>query len=345
MAALPAHERQLNLILALQHTRFGLTKRRILETVAGYAEEQRAGAQPASLDRKFERDKEALRKLGIEVIATDDPSAPGDNQLIRYHISEQDSSLPDDLDDESLSLITAATVLLGTLDQQQVSGVRARARALGAPRQPLEPGILPELAVYEPNLHLVQQSVLTRAPLEFEYHTQHHVDALTRLVIPVAVLLFHGRWYLHAVDVPLAQPRTFLLQRMVGLVRAADVSAAAPDTSWASAREIADRCDQSAWAKAARDGLDEQWKTNVAELDVRPATEASVRLADQLEAIGDGLFQMHYTDAGLLADELAGFGADVLVHSPAALRQGVIDRLHRLAADHAAPAEGSEAPV
>lgn len=343
MAALPAHERQLNLILALQHTRFGLTKRRILETVAGYAEDQRAGVQPASLERRFERDKDALRRLGIEVIAADDPSAPGDNQLIRYHISEQDSSLPDDLDDESLSLITAAVVLLGTLDQQQVSGVRARARALGAPRQPLEPGLLPELAVYEPNLRIVQQGVLTGTPLEFAYHTQHHAQALPRLVIPVSVLLFHGRWYLHAVDVPLAEPRTFLLQRIVGLVREADAATQATQHTWAQARDVAGRHDPAGWAQAARDGLDELWRVNVAELEVRPASEASVRLADALEATGDGRFLMHYTDAGLLADELAGFGADVLVLAPASLRQAVIDRLRRVSGDHAPVAQTREA--
>ena len=48
---------------------------------------------------------------------------------------------------------------------------------------------------------------------------------------------------------------------------------------------------------------------------------------------GDTL-TLHYSDADLLADELAGFGPEVLVLGPESLRGAVRDRLLRTEADH-----------
>ena len=46
---------------------------------------------------------------------------------------------------------------------------------------------------------------------------------------------------------------------------------------------------------------------------------------------------MHYSDLAILADELAGFGPEVLVLSPPELRDAVLARLEATAAAHSAP--------
>ncbi len=43
---------------------------------------------------------------------------------------------------------------------------------------------------------------------------------------------------------------------------------------------------------------------------------------------------LHYVDEAILADELAGFGPEVLVLSPTSLRDAVIERLERTVRDH-----------
>ena len=47
-----------------------------------------------------------------------------------------------------------------------------------------------------------------------------------------------------------------------------------------------------------------------------------------------GELELHYSDVNIFADELAGFGPEVLVIGPPELRAAVIARLERTAADH-----------
>jgi proteasome accessory factor B len=46
------------------------------------------------------------------------------------------------------------------------------------------------------------------------------------------------------------------------------------------------------------------------------------------------MLTLHYSDIDLFADELAGYGPEVLVLSPDELRIAVRDRLLRTVADH-----------
>ncbi|GAV95656.1 hypothetical protein ADENT20671_2455 [Actinomyces denticolens] len=81
--AIPAEERQINLLLALRATRTGLTAAQIIRDISGY---DPAGGATAA--RMFERDKEALRELGIDILT----EGPAD--AVRYRIEEDDYALP-----------------------------------------------------------------------------------------------------------------------------------------------------------------------------------------------------------------------------------------------------------
>ena len=52
------------------------------------------------------------------------------------------------------------------------------------------------------------------------------------------------------------------------------------------------------------------------------------------EAAAGPALTLHYSDIDLFADELAGYGPEVLVEAPDELRAAVSSRLERTAADH-----------
>jgi proteasome accessory factor B len=56
---------------------------------------------------------------------------------------------------------------------------------------------------------------------------------------------------------------------------------------------------------------------------------------DPADGAAQARLQLHYVDLNILADELAGFGPEVLVVSPPELRDAVVSRLERTVRDHA----------
>ena len=96
--------------------------------------------------------------------------------------------------------------------------------------------------------------------------------------------------------------------------------------------------------RQALDELDALWAANVALLEAEPGSDAAVRLSKRRAAEGEGtLVSLHYTDLDILADELAGYGPEVLVRSPLALRQAVRTRLVGVRDAHAGTTAGSAA--
>ena len=76
-------------------------------------------------------------------------------------------------------------------------------------------------------------------------------------------------------------------------------------------------------------------------VDVEPESDAATRLRKRRGTVVDGsALHLHYSDINIFADELAGFGPEVLVVSPPELRAAVRDRLIRTAVDHGASQEG-----
>jgi proteasome accessory factor B len=55
-----------------------------------------------------------------------------------------------------------------------------------------------------------------------------------------------------------------------------------------------------------------------------------------------GALRLHYSDANIFADELAGYGPEALVLSPRALREAVRGRLLRTVEEHAADTPEAE---
>jgi proteasome accessory factor B len=115
--------------------------------------------------------------------------------------------------------------------------------------------------------------------------------------------------------------KTFLLRRIVSPVKPTGKTFEAPTGNQ---------------TEIALSELEDVWNSHVAIVEVVPATEAESRLSKRrgTTVAITGELEVHYSDVNIFADELAGYGAEVLVVSPPELRAGVIARLERTAADH-----------
>jgi proteasome accessory factor B len=158
--------------------------------------------------------------------------------------------------------------------------------------------------------------------VRFRYFKPGEPEPRRRTVDPLAVVLHDGRWHLHAYDHDAAASRTFLLSRIIGEVTPVPGSSFDAPPLGVQDRIIAE--------------LQELHQRNVADLAVTGGSDAEVRLGKRaIEGDEDaGVIRLHYTDAAVFADELAAYGPEVRVLSPASLRDAVRDRLRAVAAAH-----------
>lgn len=291
----------------------------------GYAQDHAAGIDPASLDRKFERDKESIRDLGVPIETVALLGDESDNHNLRYRIPKGAYDLPDDVrfsSDEVALLNLAARVW----QEGSLSGESRRAltklRALGISTDEQLIGYAPRVRLRDEAFEPLSQAIDKRAAVRFSYLKPGEERARQREVYPLALVQYEGRWHLSAAEIATGENRTFLLRRIVGNVS---------PMSQRPAHEY-----EGDHTAAALAGLDEVWEANVAELVVHAGSDAAQRLTHRrgTTVVAPDTLQVHYVDAAIFADELAGFGPEVRVISPPSLRDSVIDRLKATVTAH-----------
>ena len=230
-------ERLLNLTAALLSASRPLTAADIRERVPGYPEESLA-----SFRRAFERDKDALREMGIPLQGGDDGYViPRDEYELR------DPGLdPDEL--AALHLATAAVRLEGLRGTEAIwklGGATSASEGVAVAALPAIPQLVPLFA-----------AVAARAPVTFAYRGE------PRTVDPWRLSFSRGRWYLDGFDHDRQAERQFRLDRLDGDVSAGEPGSftrpaathTGPEQPWllggdepVTARLRVD-ADQSAWA-------------------------------------------------------------------------------------------------
>jgi proteasome accessory factor B len=324
----PVEERLFSLVLALLATETGLTKNEILSTVQGYRQRFEANGDNANLERQFERDKDDIRDLGVPLETVDSPGDAGNNQTLRYRIPRGAYQLPQEVRftrEENTLLNLAAMVWR----EGSLSGESRRAllklRSLGVAADEPMLGYAPRVrlrdAAFEPLDAALEKHVVVRFP----YLKPGEQAARQREVIPLALVQYQGRWHLSAEEyidggATVGARKMFLLRRIVGPVT---TGKAAPERPG----------DHTAEAVA---GLEDVWRRGIAEVEVTPDTDAATRLSNRrdTESVDATRLRLHFVDLAILADELAGFGPEVLVLSPPELRDAVIERLEKVEAEH-----------
>jgi proteasome accessory factor B len=304
-----------NLVVALMATEQGLTKDTILSSVAGYREQSEAGASKDALEKMFERDKEALRGLGVPIDTIGDPADPDDLREARYRVPTAEYALPDDI--EFTPAEVAVLNLAGSVWSSESMSVDARSglrkiRALGIPVDEPIIGYSPRISLRDPAFPALKRAIETGRVVLFPYLRPGEASARQRRVRPLALVEYEARWHVFGYDLGVEAERTFLLSRIVGDVQVT--------------RESFDPALRDGAGERALAGLEDVAAAHTATLEVHPGTEAALRLQRRALPGGPGI-RVPYVDVHVLADELASYGPEVRVVEPAELRDQVIRRL------------------
>ena len=323
-AKVPVEERLFSLVLALLATENGLTKTEILSTVQGYRQSFDRSGDNANLERKFERDKDDIRELGVPLETVASPGDPGNNQNLRYRIPRGAYELPTEISfsaEETTLLNLAAMVWReGSLSAESRRAL-LKLRSLGVTADEPVIGYAPRLRVRDAAFEPLNAALGRNALVRFAYLKPGEAESRVRTVAPLALVQHQGRWHLYAEEPGATVRKTFLLRRIVSSVVTTGTTFELPegDLSAIALRE-----------------LEEIWNRNTAVVEVEPGSDASTRLHKRRGTVEStpGTLELHYSDANIFADELAGFGPEVLVISPDSLRDAVRSRLETTVADH-----------
>jgi len=305
-------ERLMNLVIALLVSGHYLSKDRIRQVVEGYHDQS-----DDAFERMFERDKEELREIGIRIEVGSHDKAFDDE--LGYRIRRDEFELPElVLDpDEAAVVGLAARVWQHARLAAQTSSALLKLKAAGIPVEPDALSLVePKLAATEPSFEPLWDAVATRTPVRFEY-ARPGQPRQTRAVEPWGVLSWHGRWYLVGYDRDRTATRMFRLSRVAGEVRPAG-----PPGSYT----VPDGTDLRALAIQLSPAPPE----GTATVRVRPGGGWALRRrANAVAAGNDGwdVLEVPYAGRWGMAEDIASFGAAVVVDGPPELREAVVSLL------------------
>ena len=211
-------ERLINLMAALLEAERPLDRLELRRRVGGYGEDVEEG----TFRRMFERDKEALRQMGVPLtIQPIDSERPELGE--GYRIVKERYELPDPgLDGEELAALRLAVsaVAIGDGGARSEAAVRAALWKLGGGEQVPAP-VVASLPGSE-HLAVLFGAVADRRTVVFPY------QGGIRRVDPWRLSCRSGRWYLSGFDHERGDRRTFRVDRFGGPPEVLDAAAPFP---------------------------------------------------------------------------------------------------------------------
>lgn len=324
-------ERLVSLLLTLRNTTTGLSAEELVASVPGYALAD-PSTNPLSARRKFERDKDTLRELGIEVTTIGRPEEP------RYRIVEEDYTLPAlHLSAEQAACLSLAASAwrdgnLPATARRALTKLRAVSEGPAGSSSTDLPVLTADLSGDEIPEELIT-AVDERRLVTFDYVSARSGSTLARTVEPHHLRLAEGAWYLDAVEPTsphhsndsekpeepagaCARLRTFRLARITGTVTVHE----RPEAFTRLPTKVPSR--QRALL-AALPGRALGLRLAGAHLD--PAQDPPADLPAHLE--GRDLIAVEYEDPFSFAGTVAALGDAVVVLAPDSLRQAVLSHL------------------
>jgi len=210
--ASPKNERLVNLTIALLATKKYLTKAQIFKAVAGYE-----GSAEAT-DRMFERDKEELRALGIQIeMKSIDPLFEDE---IGYRILPEryrfDLGPLTSEEVTVLALAAEAWKASALKDIARSTAVRLESLGIGADFSEID--IVPTIANVPENLSAILEAIDSNKVIEIQYLNSDDV-AEGKKVAPLGIYSQKQRWYLYAIDTAKKEKRSYRLDRFAGEIR------------------------------------------------------------------------------------------------------------------------------
>lgn len=309
--ALGKPERLFNLTCTLLYAADGLTKKQILQTVRGYDNEYKVGGNNSTLERKFERDKDDLRELGIRIEVEIPKIDDENNQVTTYQIRRESFSWPIDvkLTPRQLALLNLAAEAWagGSLSSDASRGI-TKLRALGVVGQSSDIiGISPKIHTFEPSFKDIDFAIAESQIIQFDYRNPKSGDIETRTLQPWLMRQIAGGWLVLGFDETRKASRNFMLRRIVSKISVVN-----------EGKEVKsfEMPEQAIIDEAIKD-LDEHAKSQVAILRVTQGSEAWFRYElDLVKGKKDELLEINYHDLYVLAEQLREYADQILVVEP-----------------------------
>jgi len=303
-------ERLVNLTIALLATKRYLTKSEIFRTVDGYE------GTPESKERMFERDKDDLRNLGIEIeVGSFDPLfedeagyriKPDGYQFQLGEISSQEISL--------LSL--AAEAWRGAaLDGSALTALR-KLHAIGI-ESDIEsiPDLAPHANISDKNLQIAISAITARQRITFSYLSEE-LDEQERKIDPYAITSRYGHWYLFGLDTEKKGIRSFRLDRLSGEISL---------DGKAGAFEVVKDFDLK-----SQSGKSEELSTAILHLRTGRALALRSRAKSSTKkkvVPGWDLVEIGFRDRERFIEEVLWYADDAIVVEPSDVRTEIVKRL------------------
>jgi proteasome accessory factor B len=309
-------ERLVNLTMALLATRRYLTKAEIFRSVDGYE------GNDESKERMFERDKDALRTLGIAIhVRGVDPTfedEPG------YRILPDSYSLNlDDLSGSEIALLSlAAEAWRGAALNESAQSAILKLKSMGIESDyDSIPMLAPRVGVDSSNFQPITRAIVDRREISFDYRGDD-LTLSTRTIRPFGLGSRRGNWYLVGFDLTKNAHRTFRLDRIQDEIRI---------ESRAESFDLDPSFDVLAFLDA---NLFENRST--AEIKIRRSKGWTLRRDGELLSDDEEfqLMRVNYTDRQRFIDTILWHGDDVIVVSPQEIRDEVVLRLRDVVRIH-----------
>ena len=307
-------ERLINLTIALLATKRYLTKSEIFRSVEGYE------GSPETKERMFERDKDDLRSLGIEIeVGSYDPLF---NDEAGYRIKQEKYQLDlGQITPTEISLLSlAAQAWQGASFDEAAQKALLKLNSIGVPSDSLTlPGASNKLSDGGRDFPLIAKAIADQQLLTFTY-IDSQLFQNVRKIVQIGLSSRAGFWYLSGVDQEIQEIRTFRVDRIEGEIAASK-----------GPRDF--ETPQNFDPKGVFEGGS---PTSFASIDVRKGKGTSLRaLATSTESLGEWdrlrvpIYNLH-----TLASMVLWHGNDVFVQQPQELREILIGQLDSLVKSH-----------
>lgn len=307
------NERLVNLTIALLATKRYLTKNEIFRNIEGYE-----GSADAK-ERMFERDKDDLRKLGIQIeVGGLDPLFDDE---AGYRIRPESYALSlRDLTPTQVTLLSLAAqawqdAAFTDLSQQALRKLTSIGLDTDSSRLPV---MAPKLVGADENLRSALDALTSLTTIEFDYLNILGVAQKRQLQV-YGVQARKSHWYLIGLDTEKSAIRNFRVDRIQG-----DVLSIGKSQSYVipPSFEITE--------------LEPAIETPLAVLQVRPGAGYQLRrMANTVETADDwDLLEVPIFDLDLITSLILWHGEDVIVSSPPQLRGAVMNALEKLVKIH-----------
>ena len=307
-------ERLINLTIALLATKRYLTKNEIFSSVEGYE------GSPETRERMFERDKDDLRNLGIQIeVGGFDPAFDDE---AGYRIKSENYSL-------NLGTITGTEIALLSLaaeawrgaaldDAAQNALLKLRSMGVESDTDSI-PNISLQIRTPQTNFEMISQAITQRGVLKFAYVSKD-LEIQLRSVAPYAIATHRGFWYLAGMDLDRKSLRTFRLDRIQG-----EIETSRGSNEYAIPEDF-----------DILKSLEEIREPERARVDIRKGKAHLLRV-QALSIIDKGEWDeiiIEYQDLTYMVDSILWHGDDVFVVGPDHLRAAVVDALKVLVGLH-----------